>query len=255
MTSTISSLVPGSRLVIQTSKPKVVRMHSFLDVEHFREMCILYGQAIDWPEWVASPLIGSEQYYYYVAQNFIDPEDVRREGIVVQAPPRNPDVRSMSSVLPDRPVFALMATKRTETRDEREARKEAKRAAQAAQAALRAAAEGDAPTVTAAAPEAEGGSRATEHEDGEHVGGEDEEVREITNPSGLSEVDRARIFAEETRAAAEDAILRAEQAAAHVAQEEAKARGSGAAEEKEVATSSSSSTTSMQTSSSSHTIF
>jgi hypothetical protein len=94
MTSTISSLVPGSRLVIQTSKPKVVRMHSFLDVEHFREMCILYGQAIDWPEWVASPLIGSEQYYYYVAQNFIDPEDVRRAGIVVQDAPRNPDVRS-----------------------------------------------------------------------------------------------------------------------------------------------------------------
>ena len=129
MTSTISSLVPGSRLVIQTSKPKVVRMHSFLDVEHFREMCILYGQAIDWPEWVASPLIGSEQYYYYVAQNYIDTEDVRRAGIVVQAAPRNPDVRSMSSVLPDRPVFAMMAAKRTETRDEREARKEAKRAA------------------------------------------------------------------------------------------------------------------------------
>jgi hypothetical protein len=141
----------------------------------------------------------------------------------------------MSSVLPDRPVFALMAAKRTETRDEREARKEAKRAAQA-EAALRAAAEGAVPTVTATAPEAGGGSRATEHEDGEHVGGEDEEVREVENPHGLSEVDRARIFAEEQRAAAEEAILRAEEAAALVEQEEAKARGSGAAEEKEVAT-------------------
>ena len=216
-------------------------------------MCILYGQAIDWPEWVASPLIGSEQYYSFVAQNFIDPAEVRRAGVVVEDAPRNPDVRSMSSVLPDRPVFALMAAKRTETRDEREARKEAKRAAQA-EAALRAA-QGAVPTITATAPEAGGGSRATEHEDGEHVGGgEDEEVREVADPHGLSEVDRARIFAEEQRAIAEEAYRRSQEADALVEQEEAKTRGSGAAEEKEAATVGSS-TTSVQTSSSSNTLF
>ena len=260
MTSTISSLVPGSRLVIQTSKPKVVRMHSFLNVEHFREMCILYGQAIDWPEWVASPLIGSEQYYYFVAQNFIDPAEVRRAGVIVEDAPRNPDIRAMSSVLPDRPVFALMA-KRVETRQEakRAAEEEAKRVAEE-EAALRAAEEArraadDATTSTHTVPEAGGESRTAEREDGEHGEDEGEEVREVENPSGLSEVDRARIFAEETRAAAEEAIRRAQEAAAVVAQEEAKTRADSGAEVKEVATGTSSSTTSVQTSSSSHTLF
>ena len=69
------------------------------------------------------------------------------------------------------------------------------------------------PTVTATAQaEAGGGPRATEHEDGEHVGGEDDEVRELVNPHGLSEVDRARIFAEEQRAIAEEAYRRSQEA-------------------------------------------
>jgi len=58
--TTIPGLIPGTKFSFQVQKPKVVRMHSFLDLEEFQSTTKLYGQTIDWPEWFCSPTRDSE---------------------------------------------------------------------------------------------------------------------------------------------------------------------------------------------------
>jgi len=87
--TTIPGLIPGTKFSFQVQKPKVVRMHSFLDLEEFQTTTKLYGQTIDWPEWFCSPRIGSEQCFKFVDEGVIDPEEVRRAGVILPSRPKN----------------------------------------------------------------------------------------------------------------------------------------------------------------------
>ena len=106
MTS-IPGLLPGSKLTIQMQKPKTVRMHSFLDLEDFQTTANHYGIAIDWPEWVCSPRIGSEQFYKFVDEGVIDPEEVRRAGAVIPPRPKAKNLSDMKAVIPEREIYAF----------------------------------------------------------------------------------------------------------------------------------------------------
>jgi hypothetical protein len=110
--TTIPGLIPGTKISFQVQKPKVVRMHSFLDLEEFQSTTKLYGQTIDWPEWFCSPRIGSEQYFKFVDEGVIDPEEVRRAGVILPSRPRNEKLSEMKAVIPEREFFAFSSRAR-----------------------------------------------------------------------------------------------------------------------------------------------